>query len=1096
MKILSIRGSNIASLASHFSLDFENGPLAQSGLFAISGPTGAGKSSILDAMCLALFDETPRLKSHSGKAVVADTADTKTGDRLKSNETRTIVTKGANDSHAEVDFRGIDGYRYRARWSVVRSKRTQLLGKVDISFQNLDTSEQLTELKKATQARIVEKLGLDFQQFRRSIMLAQGEFSAFLRANAQERGELLEQITGTSQYARISKAAHDRARQESLAMKDLETKLSLVTVLDDEARALMDNKIKELEAGEQAQSAIIKQLETELAWHDRETKLAQSVEQSTSALLAKVQQWKSRENPQWTPPQIGDPEAIAKFAADVRTRLSQATRLDALLVDALKLAKESETERKTTEQSRDNLALAAKKAEQTAAATREGITNLEKWLSENQQSEQLAKNWILYEKELRQYATVQKTLIAIDAKQKQLAQQIPAATAALDKNQTTLSSYSTSLETAKQACIQAEAKLQEIPIQQIRADRDLNRTKLSLLTNWQTQATKRHEVETNLTAREKEKSEAEKQVTALQARRIQADARLEQAETDLDRARAIVGLSDRRKELVQNAPCPLCGSTEHPFVDHDPEAKSIVSAQQTEVKQLKLDRDKSVSELAKQEASVKVATKAISDCNAEIKRVDTQITSTTLSWQQVDPNNDLGIDNAIDSWSQIKKLVSFQATIDESNKDLDKKIANFESLSKSAAEARKSKDAKQTEVDKSRKALEKARDALSHLQLESAKLEQEQISNKEQSTQAISHLSGAFKDETWQTELASDPEAAIAQYRNRVELYSRKRKSLEESKARLPLETLDCTAKQEQLAKTVANCATALSKETERKNTLAGYDQDRKSLFKGHPSKPIEQDLLTIESLETQRVERQRTLSEHKTEHTPTKPPQELTKELDTNREKAKEARAFLESARSQRTIDDNARKQRASLIPEITKQRDTTAKWSNLDMLIGSANGSKFRDFAQGMTLRIVIAYANEHLKELRPRYSLMAIPDQNLEIQIIDHDLGDELRTIASLSGGEAFLVSLALALGLAASGGNAAKVETLFIDEGFGTLDDGTMDAAIAVLDALRATGKSIGVISHVERLQDVLGTQVKVTPTGGGISKIVLAKPNAR
>jgi len=171
-----------------------------------------------------------------------------------------------------------------------------------------------------------------------------------------------------------------------------------------------------------------------------------------------------------------------------------------------------------------------------------------------------------------------------------------------------------------------------------------------------------------------------------------------------------------------------------------------------------------------------------------------------------------------------------------------------------------------------------------------------------------------------------------------------------------------------------------------------------------------------------------------------------------------------------------------------VTEQRKKTARWEDLNSVIGSANGAKFRDFALGMTLRTVIAFANEHLLKLRPRRSLMAVPDQNLEMQVIDHDMGDEVRSVASLSGGKGFLVSLALALGLASSGGNVAEVETLFIDEGFGTLDEGAMDAAVSVLDALRSMGKTIGVISHVERLQDILGTHVRVVPGGGGFSSV--------
>jgi exonuclease SbcC len=198
--------------------------------------------------------------------------------------------------------------------------------------------------------------------------------------------------------------------------------------------------------------------------------------------------------------------------------------------------------------------------------------------------------------------------------------------------------------------------------------------------------------------------------------------------------------------------------------------------------------------------------------------------------------------------------------------------------------------------------------------------------------------------------------------------------------------------------------------------------------------------------------------------------------------------REQLQTARSSRAVDDEARRQRDALAPAIEKQRATESRWADLAKLIGSATGAKFRDYAQGITLKIVLEYANDHLRDLRPRYSLMAVPNQDLEIQVVDHDMGDEVRTVSSLSGGETFLVSLALALGLSASGGSVAEVETLFIDEGFGALDEEAMEDAIAVLDTLRATGKTIGVISHVERLPDILGAHVRVTPAGGGLSTV--------
>ena len=162
------------------------------------------------------------------------------------------------------------------------------------------------------------------------------------------------------------------------------------------------------------------------------------------------------------------------------------------------------------------------------------------------------------------------------------------------------------------------------------------------------------------------------------------------------------------------------------------------------------------------------------------------------------------------------------------------------------------------------------------------------------------------------------------------------------------------------------------------------------------------------------------------------------------------------------------------------------------LGEVIGSHDGKLFRSFAQSLTLDGLLAVANSHLEELAPRYQLERVPKHDLELQVIDRDLGGEVRSVQSLSGGESFLVSLALALGLSSMSAHDVRVRTLLIDEGFGTLDPATLDSALAVLDALQATGRQVGVISHVPALVERVGAHVRVSPRGGGRSEVVVAQ----
>jgi exonuclease SbcC len=186
----------------------------------------------------------------------------------------------------------------------------------------------------------------------------------------------------------------------------------------------------------------------------------------------------------------------------------------------------------------------------------------------------------------------------------------------------------------------------------------------------------------------------------------------------------------------------------------------------------------------------------------------------------------------------------------------------------------------------------------------------------------------------------------------------------------------------------------------------------------------------------------------------------------------------------------DEAQQKHQQIAAQIAKQQLETDRWGGLAELIGSASGAKFRTFAQSLTLERLLLVANEHLNELAPRYQLQRVPGTDLALQAIDQDMGDEIRGVESLSGGESFLVSLALALGLASLSSKETQVESLFIDEGFGTLDPESLDTALACLDSLQSSGRQIGVISHVQTLVERIGVQIRIEALGGGESRVLL------
>ena len=280
MRILAIRGANLASLGGEFSVDLAGGPLAGAGLFAITGPTGAGKSTLLDALCLALYDRTPRLDARGGALI--GPADGDGTLRLGANDVRTLLRHGAASGAAEVDFVGRDGRRWRARWSVRRARNRSegRLQAQEMSLCELPTGRAFGGTKKETLAAIEAQIGLSFDQFRRSALLAQGDFAAFLRAGAGERAELLERMTGTEIYGEVSMAVHQRAAVQDGEVAGLRQEVLCSSALDGTARdALECRRHHEALALDDARQALAA-AETAARWHARHDELERACAQA------------------------------------------------------------------------------------------------------------------------------------------------------------------------------------------------------------------------------------------------------------------------------------------------------------------------------------------------------------------------------------------------------------------------------------------------------------------------------------------------------------------------------------------------------------------------------------------------------------------------------------------------------------------------------------------------------------------------------------------------------------------------------------------------------------------------------------------------
>jgi DNA repair protein SbcC/Rad50 len=353
MRILAIRGENLASLSDPFEVDFEAEPIRTSGIFAITGPTGAGKTTILDAICLALFDSLPRMDTAERSASIGR-VDADGGQQIRYDDVRGILRHGAGAGYAEVDFVGQDGRRYRSRWEVKRS-RGKAGGKLQnqrITLIDIESGEIVGDKKTDTLQEIEKRIGLSFDQFRRSVLLAQGDFDTFIRAGSKDKAELLERITGTEIYSRISQAAFGRGKEERQALRDLETQLGEHQPLGDEERVVAEKRM-ELAKSE------LSRVETEKAilakakdWYDTKAQLDARVADGEKALAAALKAHG-----------IAEPDraalALAKKALGLRAELEVATAANDQLIKAEAALSDAVTAEQEAADQRDKALLAS-----------------------------------------------------------------------------------------------------------------------------------------------------------------------------------------------------------------------------------------------------------------------------------------------------------------------------------------------------------------------------------------------------------------------------------------------------------------------------------------------------------------------------------------------------------------------------------------------------------------------------------------------------------------------------------------------------------------------------------------------------------------
>jgi exonuclease SbcC len=1239
MKVLRIAGKNLASLADEFSVDFTAQPLADAGLFAISGPTGAGKSTLLDALCLALYDDTPRLHKAIGK-----TPDV--GDPVSAQDPRTLLRRGAAEGWAEVDFIGNDGAAYRARWKVwrARSKAAGALQPSAMSLHKLPGLQPLGHTKTEVMAEIAQRIGLSFEQFTRAVLLAQNEFSAFLKAPDDERGTLLETLTGSGIYSDISRRAFERWRAEELALKTLTAGLASQQPLAPAARAELAAQAEAADAALAAAGQRVAALEADLRWHQQAERLALAVGQAHAHCLQRQAEADAAAPRRATLAQLeavqparalddevvrlaaertaalaaialteqeaertrlalqvlsADAEhaAAALAAADgaqqaAAPQLDQAKALDARLETLQANHAQAAAARDAATQA-DNSALARlrEREAQWQALAAEHESALQ-WLAAHASWAALARDWarwdVLFAQAGQQAARATQQSQALAAVQEAAARQrqdVAHARSALD-------GASERLRQAESQRTQAAAALAGIDADSMAAQRqqlDQRRGALAdAASAWQELAQldrRDQERAVRSAALQGARDSAEREVGAARQANLALVAASTQAERSLKLAEAATGESVEklRAALQDDAPCPVCGALEHPYRHEDGALRAMLAQLQAEVHDCRDKLQRNIKYEAEQQARLQACVEQLTGLVAEQHGSAQARAAAESRWQVASGALGAAVPahDAVAAW-----LAAQGEALQTALRALEAHELDYRRAMRAREVAHTACEQAAAELQRQQAALAAAQTALAQSETQHTALEEQRIDTALQIATLLDQLDVPQERAGWQDEWKESP-ARFHELRGRESRqWLAQRQASDERAAALASMAVERQALHAARERSAADAHATLAAANAAQAALAAATAERQALWQGRPVREVEADLRDAiaqarsalqarqesalqgaqqraraeEALlqgrqrlaaldaatEGARARLQAWLAEGQVHGVGTldalrallaHSPQAIRDERNAlhaigqalasahavHAERAAQHAQHLASAAPgdartaadleqalqaavqehklahdqaaacalQLAQDDARRKAAASLLADIARQQESERRWAQLSELIGSADGKKFRNYAQQFTLDVLLGYANAHLAQLAPRYQLERIdhPAQpSLGLLVRDLHMGDEVRSVHSLSGGESFLVSLAMALGLASLSSNRVRVESLFIDEGFGSLDAETLRVAMDALDGLQAMGRKVGVISHVQEMTERIATRILVQPAANGRSAV--------
>ncbi|MBI5914227.1 MAG: AAA family ATPase [Bacteroidetes bacterium] len=1212
MQIRRIQLRNLHSIRSQVDIDFTASPLADSGLFAITGDTGAGKTTILDAVTLALY-----------------------GKVCRNSRPEEVLSQGAEEGFASCVFEASDRL-FQCQWRVWVPKSKKGAGpKTERSVAEWSEEKNdflvVAERKiREVDAFVEEVAGLDFDRFTRSAMLAQGDFAAFLKAAHKERSELLERITGTEIYSELSKAAMERHNFEKAKLAELTARRESVQVFSKEELKERKSVLKEKEQAARESKTGVDAGKSALQWLRRVAYLRQQ-QQETTVVLQRLEAEKTTlkidlERLALHRKTLPLHPTLARFddkAAEVAALENEVAKSEAVLME-LQMAEA----RARAVFEEKNQALQALKSGQPAAmrtfdevarmdnqmaGLEENLAKTGKELVATQQKLTEAKNQktALAESETRYAAAISSldNWLETNAVWESLPQELPAIRVHREQLRDNLLSQKRIGEEAKALRQQLEAaRLQSAKLEgqlaeeKTQLDRfwaafrqaappDFTPNRQDLLENLSREIETLGEQYKNFSqlsalnegyrAVLAEQTELERRLDDLRQEELGLDKSLLSAfeesddwERQLDFRREVfnqqtllANYEKDRANLKEGDPCPLCLSAHHPFRLHEVkpfvdearqdfeqaekenrrrqqqrsdlltkhleigtqirQIEQVGSGELDKLRQRAMESERRMAAMLpgfreedftrshgdwlaqkvggfeEKLASKKAVRETLSALNGQIssredavRRIDNSLKDSRFAERQ----------SGISLGEKEQSLTELGAKFEAGRAELDKLVAKYgfqfsmEEATRmfSKLEAKEGEFlAKKNERSEHERQLGLTRQALQQTRASLAVLEEKTEALQAESAQlaaSLNELKASRLEVFGQKNPTEERDNLLRSLDESEKSAATARQESDQTREALGLARQGLHSRREQLAlgqKLLADLEKTLRSGLEKAG-FASPEALRSAILPEATATAIEENAekLRLREIEVRQQlkgigqELEAALANPATPKTAAELEAEIL-ELEAALQENQQAVGAL-----QQQLKDNEKRRNEGeeLLQQIENQRLVFNRWAAMYDLIGSHDGSKFRKFAQGLTLQKLVQLANTHLQNLYGRYVVVKRPGEDLELDIVDTYQADNVRSMLTLSGGESFLVSLSLALGLSDLAGRNANIRSLFIDEGFGTLDDQTLDLAISTLENLQAKGKTIGIISHVKELKERIATQVRVVKKGGGTSVV--------